>query len=318
MTQSRFPAVGVAPVVMNAVVGRAPPLALAPLTMTLDNGVHALLGAREDGVALVLALLAGRARARAGLLRVLGSPPEDPRTARVIAYVPLDATLPDALRVHEALELAMHIRGVSMEPAEKRLDALGIGPLAARKVRSLAPDEVRAVAIAEALTSGARLVAIEEPLVRVDPRAVARIPDRMRERAEKGACVVFATSSSRDASELAEDVFCFQRGALIRRIPAREALAIPAPSPAGAGASLHVLSSDPRALVAELAREPAAETLETRGRAVVARGPDLPALAAAVGRAIARAEVDVESMRTDAPPLDFLQRTAPTAPVSGA
>jgi ABC-2 type transport system ATP-binding protein len=279
--------------------------------MRLDNGVHALLGARQDGVALVLALLTGRARARAGLLRVLGTHPEDHRTARAVAYVPLDATLPDALRVHEALDIAAQIRGESHDPAEKRLDGLGIGPLAARSVRSLAPDEARAVAIAEALTSGARLVAIEEPLVRVDPRAAARIPDRLSEHAEKGACVVVSTSSSRDASELADDVFCFQRGALIRQVSAHETLAIRTPSQAGAAASLHILSSDPRALVAELAREQAAETLETRGRAVIARGLDLPALAAAVGRAITRAEVDVESIRTDAPPLDFLQRPAP-------
>jgi len=50
---------------LNAVTARAAPIVLSSLSLSLGSGVHALLGRREDGVALVLDVMAARSPRRA-------------------------------------------------------------------------------------------------------------------------------------------------------------------------------------------------------------------------------------------------------------
>lgn len=115
------------------------PLALKALSLTLDRGVHALVGGRGDGPPLALALAAGRARPRAGRLRVVGSEPADAPARRAIGDVPLDAVLPDALKVAEALVLAAKLRKEDAQDPEARLAALGVEALASRRGSSSPP-----------------------------------------------------------------------------------------------------------------------------------------------------------------------------------
>ena len=291
-------------IAIENLAARRPPLALARVTCSLGVGLHALLGAPTEGGPLLLAVLAGREAVRGGSVRVNDRAPGDPTTARAIAYVPMAPPLPDALTVRETLVVAARIRGEEAD-ADARLAELGIGSLAPRRVRSLAPEEARAVAIAEALTSATTsVVLIDEPFVGVDPRATNAIRDHLRARAKR-ACVVVATASPSDAAALATSVLVFARGALVRQEAAR-ALAAVAPGPA----CVRVVASDPRALLAELSREPNVRDLETRDAAILARGDDGAELAAAVTRAIARARVDVVEMRTELPPVEVLQAAA--------
>jgi ABC-2 type transport system ATP-binding protein len=285
---------------------RRPPLALARVSFELGPGVHAVLGAPTDGSPLLLAVLAGHERPRDGAVRVLESFAGDPRTARSIAYVPLAPTLPDALTVREVLEVASAVRGDEPARAEDRLDALGIASLASRRVRSLSSDEARAVAIAEALTS--RVVSVlllEEPLVGVDPRAAVLMAERLRTRGAKGACVVVATASPADASALARSVLVLARGALVQH-DAPSTLAAIAASPA----RVRVVASDARALLAELAREPAARDVEVQGGALFANGDTHVDLAAAIARAVVRANVDLVELRKDLAPAEELGAAA--------
>lgn len=285
---------------------RRPPLALARVTCSLEAGVHALLGAPTEGGPLVLAVLAGRERVRGGAARVLDRPVGDPATARAIAYVPQSPALPDALTVRETLAIAAAIRGDVIAPDE-RLGALGIEATASRRVRSLAPEEKRAVAIAEALTSTvASVLLLDEPLVGVDPRAAARVPALIAARARDGACVVVATASPEDAAAIARSVHVFSRGALVRHDAAPHAVA----ALTGRPARLRAVATDAGALLAALATEPAAADLERHDGAIVVRGDDPAEIAAAIARAAVRAGVDLVELRLELPPVEELQAAA--------
>ena len=285
--------------VMIAVEGlsaRRPPLALARIGFSLDAGVHAVL--------------AGRERVRAGVARVLERRAGDPTTARSIAYVPMAPPLPDALTVRDTLLAAASIRGDDATSPEERLAALGLESLAGRRVRTLAPEEARAVALTEALTSTvATVILIDEPFVGVDARTTALLGDHLRARARKGACILVATASPNDATTLAKSVLVLSRGALVRHAPSPRAVADLAERPT----RLRVVASDPRALLAELAREAAATDLESRDGALFVRGDDPTELAAAIGRAVVRAGVDLLEMRTELPPVEELAASATLA-----
>lgn len=300
---------------LTQAVAREPPLALAPTTARMDAGsAHALLGARDDGTALLLGLMAGVVRARSGVARVLGGDPRSGVVRAAIGYVPIDATLPEALRVAEVFALAAAIRGEPETDPTTRLAALGIADLARAKVSRLRPEEVRAVAAVEALTSPAvRVLLLEEPLARIDPRAAAAIPGVLRERARAGACVVVATASPREARALADVQLVMERGSVVRRVAALDALAL-----AGAGGvRMRVVASDNRVLAGALARAEEVTTLEADERSVLVHGASAAALGRAVARVVSAARVDVELMRLEPLAIDEV-RAAVAGDVAGA
>jgi ABC-type multidrug transport system ATPase subunit len=277
---------------LELAAARVPPLVLAPLSARLGAGVHALLGGKADGPPIVLGLVAGHVKLRQGRALVLGAAPADARVRASVAHVPLDAVLPDALRVDEALEAAALVRGRPAGSAVSRLETFGLAALAPRLGRSLSREEARAVALAEALTSSARVLLVEEPLATVDARATAAIAEGLRARAKEGACVLVATSSARDARSLADGILTFDRGTLVRHAPATDPLFLAGPQ----GAEVHVASADPKRLAASLSSEPDVRAVRLEADVLVVRGADVATIARAVARAATREGIALEAL----------------------
>jgi ABC-type multidrug transport system ATPase subunit len=278
---------------------------LHPTTLRLAPGRHALVGRQEDGAALLLACMAGEVRLKGGELTVLGGSPRDPKVRARVGFVPLGLVLPDVLRVDETLTLARHIRGE--DAADKSvalaLAALGIETLARRRVHTLDPSEVRAVALAEVLASKAvSVVLIEEPFATMAAPAAAALPHVLA--AQSGKCIVVSTASANDASRVASDFALFDRGRLLRIVPEaplRETHEVP---------RMHVLCQDARALAAALAKKPEVAELELLGDGVVVSGKDLALLAAAVNAAIVDTGVEVQRIEPEPASLEALRADA--------
>jgi ABC-type multidrug transport system ATPase subunit len=286
-------------IALRDVAARRRPLALSSLSHVWDAGSHAIVGAPADGGPLLLALIAGLLRPRSGSVRVLDAPPVDPAVRRQIAIVPLQPVLPEAMRVHEVLDLAAVIRKEAPRGAAERLAALGVGALAERRVRTLSRGEARAVALSEALTSPTvRVLLVEEPLVSMDARATGHVPGALRARGRDGRAVVLTTASMKDASELADDWVGLRAGAIVQTGSAIDALVEPGPQ----GTHLRVVlrrPGDVPALVAALAQDADVDAIERDQGCVQLRGRDAAALARAAGRAALAADVDVAELRID-------------------
>jgi ABC-2 type transport system ATP-binding protein len=288
-------------IALENVAARRPPLALADVSLQWGPGVHAIVGANGDGGPLLLALIAGVARPRKGHIRVLDAMATDTAVRQKVAFVPLEPPLPEAMRVTEVLSIASSIRGEPMQSATERLRALGVEALASRWVRTLSHEERRAVAMAEATTSTrVRVLLIDEPFVRLDPRAADRLPGLLRSRSHDGCAVVVATVSVRDAGELADDHVLLRLGAVVGRVPSLDTLAEFSPQ----GARIRIFASDARVLAAALAREEGVEAVARRDGSVVARGRSAVELARAAGRAILESGVDLIEMRLEPPSLE--------------
>jgi hypothetical protein len=67
---------------------------------------------------------------------------------------------------------------------------------------------------------------------------------------------------------------------------------------------MRIVASDPQALLAAIATEAAVEAVARREGAVVARGRDAVALAAAVSRAVVASGVEVTEIRVEPPTMD--------------
>jgi ABC-2 type transport system ATP-binding protein len=285
------------------------------VTLTWERGVLAVLGAPIDGTTALLQVLAGRVPASAGSALIDGRAPEDART--LVAYVPLEATLPEALRVEEVCELAGRIRGEAPASAAARLAPLGLEALARRRVRTLSPGEARAVSLALALSSGAKVLLIDEPLCGLAPSAPARVTEALRARAAAGAAVVVTTASVRDATRLADQLGVLTRSAFTHLPPS---LAHVGPGGATLRVVLAAASAEGAApFVAALGGAEAVGSVESAAFApigalqaavaVLVSGPDLLLLARAVAAAAASTGTDVTAIESAVLPLDAIRAT---------
>lgn len=282
----------------DALSVRAGDVDVQALTVALRAGVHAFLGRPEDGAGAALAGLAGVLPARRGSVRIHGKEPREVR-ARV-AYVGLEVTLPDALRVREVLEVAAAIRGEAVRDPKAILGPLRLEGLTERPVKTLSAAEARAVAVAEALASTiVDVIFLEEPFFRFDAGAAATLLPALK--AKKG-CVVVATASTRDAALFASDYVLFDRGR-----PLQTASIGDARSRFGAGkVRYRVIASDARRLLACLAEQDVPR-IALDGDAIIVEGDHAEVLAKALGRAIVQSGVDVRHLAPDVPPLDELR-----------
>ena len=290
-----------------------PPSRLENVSLTWEKGVLAILGTPGDGTSALLEVLAGTLRVRSGTAHVCGKLPADARA--LVAHAPLEPALPDSLRVEEVCDLAAQIRGEPPQTAASRLDPLGIGKLADRRVRSLSLGEARAVALALALSSRAQVLLLEEPLVGLDPAAPSRVITAIRARASAGATIVVTTASVRDAASLADQLGLLTKGTFTH-LPAALAHV------GATGAKLRVVvaasaATEVAPFVAALAEEPAVASVETAAYAasrilhaavaVIVGGPDLLAVARAVAAAAAATNAKIEAIESAVMPLDSIR-----------
>jgi ABC-type multidrug transport system ATPase subunit len=290
-------------IALDRLSARRKPVSIKSVTIDWGPGIHAVVGTPGDGCSLLLALIVGAARPRVGKVRVLDGAPTDARVRPQIARVGIDPSLPDALRVDEALALASTLRGEPPRAASERLSVLGLEALSRRPVDSLSRQEARGVALAEAVTSSrVRVVVVDEPFSSNDARAASRIIEALRAKSRSGCVVVVATASLRDAGELADDYVLLRAGAILGKTTSVRALARMAPG----GARLTILARDAleaKRLVAALAGESDVAGVELEANTVKVRGPDPVTLARAAGRAASEAHVDVVEIRAEPPSL---------------
>ncbi len=265
------------------------------LSLHLAAGNHAVIGAPPE-TALLLDLVAGRALARGGRVLVDGRSPTDGRARAVVSYVPLELVLPEVLRVSEVAHIEAELRGAraGLSP-EVRLATLDLAGLAGTRISDLRPEEVRAVALALALTSGARVVLIEEPFVSMDARVVARLAPAAQTVASHGVCVLSVTTSARDAGAIGAEVHVLENERLSPRL-------VHEGRGAEGGAILRVSLGEPIKLASRIAGDPAITDVRTSAHGVEVRGQDLDAIASAVARAAVHGDLSIVSMSASASP----------------
>jgi ABC-type multidrug transport system ATPase subunit len=290
-------------IAFDSVAARRPPFALSSLSFAWKSGMHAVVGSRDDGGPLLLALIAGRARTRKGRVLVLGAPPSSAAVRKQVAFVSLEPSLPDAMRTRDVLAMASAIRGEPAGDPAARLARLGVEALIDRPVRTLSRPEARAVVLAEAATSArVRVLLVEEPLVALDPRAASRAPAVLRARGDDGCAVVITTGSTRDAGEFADELLFLRNGEVVGQTAFGSALV----GTWTDGAHLRIVvqsAADAHALVAKLPADGEVDAVERDESYVRLRGPDASALARAAARAAVEADVDIVELRFDPPPL---------------
>ncbi|WP_028801957.1 ABC transporter ATP-binding protein [Streptomyces sp. 142MFCol3.1] len=185
------------------------------LTLDLHPGeTVALLGPNGAGKSTTLDLLLGLKQADSGAVRVFGTSPREAIVGGRVGAMLQSGGLMDEVTVGELVKLAcdLHPRPFRVQDVLARA---GISPIADRKVDKLSGGQAQRVRFALATAGDSDLIVLDEPTTGMDVSARQSFWATMREQADQGRTVLFATHYLEEADATADRVLVLHRGRLL-------------------------------------------------------------------------------------------------------
>ncbi|MFJ8635979.1 ABC transporter ATP-binding protein [Streptomyces sp. NPDC093568] len=185
------------------------------LTLTLHPGeTVALLGPNGAGKSTTLDLLLGLKSPDSGTVAVFGTEPREAIVAGRVGAMLQSGGLMDEVTVAEVVRLAcdLHPRPY---PVPDVLARAGIAQIADRKVDKLSGGQAQRVRFALATAGDSDLIVLDEPTTGMDVTTRQAFWATMREQADRGRTVLFATHYLEEADAIADRVLVLHRGRLL-------------------------------------------------------------------------------------------------------
>ncbi|WP_329413302.1 ABC transporter ATP-binding protein [Streptomyces sp. NBC_00704] len=185
------------------------------LTLSLRPGeTVALLGPNGAGKSTTLDLLLGLKQPDSGSVRVFGVTAREAIVAGRVGAMLQSGGLMDEVTVAELVGLACALHPKPYKASEVMARA-GIAQIAARKVNKLSGGQAQRVRFALATAGDSDLIVLDEPTTGMDVTARQAFWATMREQADQGRTVLFATHYLEEADAIADRVLVLHRGRLL-------------------------------------------------------------------------------------------------------
>jgi ABC-2 type transport system ATP-binding protein len=185
------------------------------LTLALRPGqTVALLGPNGAGKSTTLDLLLGLKQPDNGTVRLFGTSPRDAIVAGRVGAMLQSGGLMDEATVAELVRLACDLHPRPYRPSEV-LSRAGIAQIADRKVNKLSGGQAQRVRFALATAGDSDLIVLDEPTTGMDVTTRQAFWATMREQADQGRTVLFATHYLEEADAVADRVLVLHRGRLL-------------------------------------------------------------------------------------------------------
>ncbi|MCL6674731.1 MULTISPECIES: ABC transporter ATP-binding protein [Streptomyces] len=185
------------------------------LTLALHPGeTVALLGPNGAGKSTTLDLLLGLKNADSGSVKVFGTSPREAIVAGRVGAMLQSGGLMDEVTVAELVRLGCDLHPRPYKPADV-LARAGISQIADRKVNKLSGGQAQRVRFALATAGDSDLIVLDEPTTGMDVSARQAFWATMREQADQGRTVLFATHYLEEADAIADRVLVLHRGRLL-------------------------------------------------------------------------------------------------------
>nr|QIY73245.1 ABC transporter ATP-binding protein [Streptomyces sp. RLB1-33] len=185
------------------------------LTLDLHPGeTVALLGPNGAGKSTTLDLLLGLKHPDTGAVRVFGAGPREAIVGGRVGAMLQSGGLMDEVTVGELVKLACDLHPKPYKVSDV-LARAGISQIADRKVNKLSGGQEQRVRFALATAGANDLIVLDEPTTGMDVSARQAFWATMREQADQGRTVLFATHYLEEADAIADRVLVLHRGRLL-------------------------------------------------------------------------------------------------------
>ncbi|MYV54743.1 ABC transporter ATP-binding protein [Streptomyces sp. SID3212] len=189
--------------------------AVAGLSLTLRPGeTVALLGPNGAGKSSALDLLLGLRNADSGTVTLFGTSPQEALAAGRVGAMLQSGGLMEEVRVRELVKLACDLHPKPY-PVSEVLARAGITQIADRMVHKLSGGQEQRVRFALATAGANDLIVLDEPTTGMDVTARQAFWATMKEQADQGRTVLFATHYLEEADAIADRVLVLYKGRLL-------------------------------------------------------------------------------------------------------
>lgn len=197
-------------------------VAVNDLTLSVTQGeFFAMLGPNAAGKTTTLKILAGLMKPSSGSARVCGFDVQGQslESRRRMAYVPDFPFLYEKLTPWEFFRFTGQL--FQMEPSRIQANAgglierLSLEQFVNKPIEGLSHGTRQRVAITSALLHEPEVLAIDEPMIGLDPKHARAVKDILKERSLQGMTVLLSTHQLNIAEEMADRIGIVRRGRLI-------------------------------------------------------------------------------------------------------
>jgi ABC-2 type transport system ATP-binding protein len=233
--------------------------------------VVALLGPNGAGKTTTVDMLLGLSRPTSGSVRVYGLPPQDAvALGRISAVMQTGGLLKD-YTVEETVRLTAVLFGRPRSTVTAALERAGIADIGGRLVGRCSGGQQQRLRFAMALLPDPDLLILDEPTTGMDVGGRREFWDAIRQDAQGGRTVIFATHYLEEADAYADRIVLVRRGRIVADGTAAEVKAL--------AAGRTVRATVAGAALVDWTRVPGVESAEVRGDTVHLSGRDSDAIA---------------------------------------
>jgi len=245
--------------------------AVRGMTLSIAPGeIVALLGPNGAGKTTTIDMILGLSQPSAGSVSVYGTQPRQAiDSGRVSAVLQTGGLLKD-LTVEETARYTASLFATP-RPVEEVLERAGISGIADRRVGKASGGEQQRLRFAMALLPDPDLLILDEPTTGMDVEGRRGFWSAIRQDAERGRTVLFATHYLEEADAYADRIILLRHGVVVADGTSAEVKAL--------AAGRTVRATLPDADEAELSAIPGAENVEIRGDSVIIHANDSDAVA---------------------------------------
>jgi ABC-2 type transport system ATP-binding protein len=266
--------------------------AVDDLTLAIESGeVVAFLGPNGAGKTTTIDMLLGLARPDAGTVQVYGRAPADAIARGDVSAVMQTGGLLKDFTVAEtvAFTASLHARP---RPVAEVLERAGIEAIADRRVGLCSGGEQQRLRFALALLSSPRLLVLDEPTTGMDVETRREFWRSIREDADQGRTVMFATHYLDEADTYADRIVLIRQGSIVADGTASEIKNL--------ASGRQVRATLPDADPAALRAIPGVTAVEVRGDGVTIRCTDSDRVARHLLTATAARDLEIVSSNLEA------------------
>ncbi len=199
--------------------------ALNGIDLDIDSGMFGLLGPNGAGKTTLMRILAGIVTPTQGSVRVSGhdlhSEKERQAMKVMLGYLPQELGLYPDLTARQFVDYMAILKGMAdavqrAKQVNRMIDLVGLGGVAARKIKSFSGGMKRRLGIAQALVNDPRILIVDEPTAGLDPEERIRFRNLLVDLASDRV-VILSTHIVEDIGQTCSDMAVLSRGKILFR-----------------------------------------------------------------------------------------------------
>lgn len=187
------------------------------ISITLQSGVHGLLGANGAGKTTLMRMICGILKPTKGTITFDGMDVSEESYRAVLGYLPQDFGYYPEFTAEDFLLYLSALKGIpkiqAKKRAEKLLELVSLQEEGHRKIRTFSGGMKQRLGIAQALLNDPKILILDEPTAGLDVLAREEILDFLREYMIPGnRSILISSHISSDLEGLCDDFYLIDQG----------------------------------------------------------------------------------------------------------